>query len=221
MVALKLRVVALGDSTTAGTPGFLSPLESPPDGLGNPESQYSYWITVAHPEWIVLNRGVNGQRTDEILDRFRRDVIQEQPNFVIVLGGVNDVYQGAPLHGVKANLLAMYQEAINAEIVPVAATVLPYNTASESEREAVHELNHWIIETAKVLEMPMCDTARAVSDPSNPDRLRSSTDGLHPDALGYRAMGEALTHTIEDHLQHHNYDSQSHHNSAATSTKRK
>jgi len=196
----KLRVVAVGDSTTAGTPGFLSPLESPPKGLGNPESQYAYWMSVIHPEWTVLNRGVNGQRTDEILERFERDVIQERPDYVIVLAGVNDVYEGAPQRAVKSNLLAMYQEAIRAKIIPVAATVLPYNSTSEFERNAIHELNRWISDIAIGLGIPLCDTNRAVADPKNPDRLRSSPEGLHPDASGYRAMGEALTHTIEDHL---------------------
>jgi hypothetical protein len=34
----------LGDSTTAGQPQFLSPLEAPPAGRENPESQYAYWM---------------------------------------------------------------------------------------------------------------------------------------------------------------------------------
>jgi len=43
-----LVVVALGDSTTAGTPGFQSPVEAPPDGRGNVESQYPYWLAAMH-----------------------------------------------------------------------------------------------------------------------------------------------------------------------------
>ena len=39
-----MRIVALGDSTTAGTPGWRSPLESPPAGSGDAQSQYSYWL---------------------------------------------------------------------------------------------------------------------------------------------------------------------------------
>jgi lysophospholipase L1-like esterase len=197
----KLRVVGIGDSTTAGTPEFLSPLESPPNGLGNVESQYAFWIVKAHPDWLVLNRGINGERTDEILTRFGRDVIQEQPNYVIILAGVNDVYQGVPIESIKTNLLAMYQEAVKAKIVPVAATVLPYNAESESEKTAIHDLNLWISDTAKRLGIPICDTNRAVADPENPDRLRSSPEGLHPDVPGYRAIGEALSQIIENHLQ--------------------
>ena len=36
-----ITIVALGDSTTAGTPAFKSPIEAPPNGSGNVESQYA------------------------------------------------------------------------------------------------------------------------------------------------------------------------------------
>ena len=71
-------IVALGDSTTAGTPAFKSPIEAPPDGAGNAESQYAYWLMQTHPDWRVLNRGVNGERSDQIRARFARDVIAER-----------------------------------------------------------------------------------------------------------------------------------------------
>src|SRR3990172_3355782 len=132
-----LRVVGLGDSTTAGTPGFLSPLEAPPEGKGNSESQYTYWMMKAHPSWIMLNRGINGQRSDEILSRFQRDVLLEKPDYVIILAGVNDIYKSAPLESIERNLLEMYDSAVKAKIVPVAATVLPYNTASKSESSKI------------------------------------------------------------------------------------
>ena len=48
----------------------------------------------AHPEWDVLNRGVNGERSDQIAARFARDVLAARPRAVVVIAGVNDVYQG-------------------------------------------------------------------------------------------------------------------------------
>ncbi len=62
-MAAVITIVALGDSTTAGTPAFKSPIEAPPDGAGNVESQYAHWLMQSHPDWRVLNRGVNGERT--------------------------------------------------------------------------------------------------------------------------------------------------------------
>jgi len=196
---MKLRIVGLGDSTTAGTPGFLSPLEAPPDGEGNPESQYAYWMMLKHPDWTVLNRGINGQRTDEILARFDRDVIQENANWVIILGGVNDVYQGVDLTIIQENLASLYQRSISAGTRSVACTILPYNTASKAECGSIRDLNRFIENEAKRLGLAFCDTNRAVSDPNNPDRLRGSPDGYHPDVLGYQSMGYALTQVIQDY----------------------
>src|SRR5260370_12917387 len=38
-----------------------------------------------------LNRGVAGQTTDQMLVRFRQDVISLKPKVVVILGGINDV----------------------------------------------------------------------------------------------------------------------------------
>src|ERR1041384_5708910 len=100
-------IVALGDSTTAGTPGFQSPIEAPPDGRGDVESQYAYWLMKTHPDWRVLNRGVNGQRTDQIRARFEHDVLLAKPNAVVIIAGVNDVYQGRGADAVTHELESM------------------------------------------------------------------------------------------------------------------
>ena len=206
-----LRIVGLGDSTTAGTPAFLSPLEAPPSGRGNPESQYAYWMMRARPDWTVLNRGINGQRSDEILARFARDVVRERADYVIVLAGLNDIYQQRRQEDIRENLDAMYRLALDARIVPVAATVLPYDLHHRTLRDrlrggppstalAIRRINVWIIATARTIGLPYCDTNAATGDPAHPDRLLGSPDGLHPGVAGYRRMGEALVRTIEDHL---------------------
>ena len=192
-----LIIVGLGDSTTAGTPDFLSPLEHPPNGKGNPESQYAYWMMKSHPEWRVLNRGINGERSDQVRARFQRDVIAAKPNYAIILAGVNDVYQGFPTDYTKQNLTLMYASALLERIVPLAATILPYNTMPEQAYNSIKGLNQWIKATTEQMKFPFCDTYAAVVDPDHPDKLRSSPDNLHPDVSGYRSMGEALVHTIE------------------------
>src|SRR5208282_4297140 len=102
------RMVGLGDSTTAGTPGFRSPVEAPPAGRGNVESQYSYWMMKLHPEWNVLNKGVNGERSDQVLSRFQHDVVREEAKVVIILAGVNDIFQGRTATYVERNLKEIY-----------------------------------------------------------------------------------------------------------------
>jgi lysophospholipase L1-like esterase len=198
-----LTIVALGDSTTAGTPGFRSPLEAPPDGAGDHTSQYAYWLKRAQPGWIVLNRGVNGERSDEIRARFARDVLDAAPRVVVVIAGVNDIYQGRGATDVQRELEAMYIDARAAGIAVVAGTIIPYNTARPRDNAEMRSVNAWIrgYAAAHDREVVFCDTRAAVADPAAADRLIESPDDLHPSPRGYRLMAEALEPAIAEAIQ--------------------
>lgn len=187
-------IIAAGDSTTAGTPGFTSPIEAPPDGAGNVESQFAHWLMRQHPEWRVLNRGVDGERSDQIRARFVRDVSELKPDAAIVLAGVNDIYQGRSADAVTRELDAMYAAARLARVPVVAATIIPYDTATDDQNARMHVVNDWIRARAdgRTSWMAVADTRSAVASPENPDRLVSSPDGLHPSPEGYRLMALAL-----------------------------
>jgi len=193
----KTRIVAMGDSTTAGTPAFKSPREAPPKGSGDETSQYAYWLMKAHPDWDVVNQGVNAQRSDVIAARFEADVIALKPAVVVVIAGVNDVYQGRTAQHVKDQLAAMYKRAHDAGIRVVAGTIIPYNTATDDQNARMHEINDWIRTQARADPgVIVVDTRAAVAAPGKPDMLASSPDGLHPDAAGYRKMAEAIEPAI-------------------------
>lgn len=196
-----IRIVAMGDSTTAGTPAFKSPREAPPDGEGDVTSPYAYWLMQAHPEWDVINQGVNGERSDAIAARFDEDVVAKGPAVVVIIAGVNDVYQGRTVRHVEEQLAAMYARARAAGIRVVAGTILPYDTATADQNARVHEINAWIRAQAEAGAVTFVDTRAAVAAPGRPDMLASSLDGLHPDAAGYRRMAEAMAPAIERALR--------------------
>jgi lysophospholipase L1-like esterase len=186
-------IVALGDSTTAGTPFFKSPLEAPPDGRGDERGAYAHWILQRQPTWQVLNRGVNGERSDEIAARFDRDVLGATPGLVVILAGVNDVYQGRSVAHVTTELRGMYDRAASAKIAVIAGSIVPYNSATPAQVAAMHAINDWIAaEAARDPNLSWVDTRAAAAAPGDIDRLRGSPDGLHPDIDGYRRMGEAI-----------------------------
>ena len=197
-MAAVITIVALGDSTTAGTPAFKSPIEAPPNGSGNIESQYAYWLMQTHPEWLVLNRGVNGERSDQIRARFARDVAPARPAVVVIIAGVNDAYQGRSAESVERELEAMYTAARAARIVVVAGSIIPYNVATADQNARVHAVNDWIRAYAarRADEAVFCDTRAAVAAPGQPDRLVSSPDDLHPTPEGYKRMAAALEPSI-------------------------
>jgi acyl-CoA thioesterase I len=192
-----ITIVALGDSTTAGTPGFKSPLESPPNGAGNIESQYAYWLTQTHGDWQVLNRGVDGERSDQIRARFARDVLGAQPAAVVIIAGVNDIYQGRAADAVQRELEAMYVAAHAARIQVVAGTIIPFDTATAEQNARMHAVNAWIRDySGRHDGVTFCDARAAVAAPGQADRLVSSPDGLHPSPDGYMRMAAALEPSI-------------------------
>lgn len=199
LCALMITIVALGDSTTAGTPGYKSPVEAPPNGSGNVESQYAYWLMQAHPDWQVLNRGVNGERSDQIRGRFARDAAQARPAVVVVIAGVNDVYQGRSAESVQRELETMYTAGRAAKIVVVAGTIIPFNVASADQNTRMRAVNDWIRAYADAHggSMVFCDTRAAAAAPGQPDRLLSSPDDLHPSPDGYKLMAAALEPAIK------------------------
>src|SRR5437016_4684007 len=75
-----------------------------------------------------LNRGIAGQTTDQMLVRFRQDVIALHPKAVVILAGLNDI---AGLHGssteemIMDNLTSMAELARANEIRVVLASVTP------------------------------------------------------------------------------------------------
>jgi lysophospholipase L1-like esterase len=193
-----IRIVAMGDSTTAGTPGWLSPIEAPPSGRGDETSQYAYWLMRAHPDWEVLNRGVNGERSDQIAARFDRDVLALEPKVVVLIAGVNDVYQGRSVEQVIGQLASMYQRAAGAGIHTVAGTIIPYNTASSEQNARMRQINDWIRDRAGTdRRLLAVDTRAAVAAPGNLDLLVDTSDQLHPSAQGYRLMADAIRPVLE------------------------
>ena len=202
LFAVMITIVALGDSTTAGTPAHKSPVEAPPNGSGNVESQYAYWLMQAHPDWQVLNRGVNGERSDQIRARFARDAAQARPTLVVIIAGVNDIYQGRSAESVERELEAMYDAARAAKITVVAGTIIPFNVATADQNARMHAVNDWIRGYAARHDdrVVFCDTRAATAAPGQPDRLVSSPDDLHPSPDGYKRMAEALDPAIKTAL---------------------
>ncbi|MEO6212550.1 MAG: SGNH/GDSL hydrolase family protein [Vicinamibacterales bacterium] len=189
----RLTIVALGDSTTAGTPGWKSARETPPSGNGDETSQYAYWLMQGHPEWNVLNHGVDGERSDQIRGRFERDVVDHAPRAVVIIAGVNDIYQGLEPQHVIEQLTAMYERARRAGIAVVAGTIVPYNTATSEQNARMREINTWIRTSASASDhVGFVDTRDAVAAPDDPDRLFESPDDLHPSPAGYQRMANTI-----------------------------
>ncbi len=86
-----LTIVAIGSSSTAGA-GATSPAASYPSRLAVELAQ-----RFPGRDITVLNRGVNGEETDQTLARFETAVIAAHPDLVLWQVGTNSVLRDRPL----------------------------------------------------------------------------------------------------------------------------
>jgi hypothetical protein len=86
-----LTIVAIGSSSTAGA-GASSPAMSYPSRL-----EVELKALLPRLDITVINRGVNGEESRDMLARFDRDVISQHPDLVLWQVGSNSVLRDRPL----------------------------------------------------------------------------------------------------------------------------
>lgn len=192
----KTLIVALGDSLTAGTPFFQSPLEVPPKGKGDGDVPYAAWMMKDRPKWTVVNMGIAGQTSSQIRARFM-DGAKLGPRYIIVFAGTNDVVQGIDAESIANNLKWMYQQCKSYGAMPVAVTLPPFDPSTSEQIRVRESVNKWIRSQAERQRMPIVDASEALSDPNDSQKLNGSPDGYHPDVGGYRTLGKKFIEAID------------------------
>lgn len=132
--------------------------------------------------------------------RFAKDILEQAGvGCAIVFYGVNDIGGGASAEKIIEALSAVIAQAREAQLPIFGATITPFKGHSyySPAREAVRaEVNRWI-------RLPgnfdgCIDFDKVLRDPADSSRLRQafSNDWLHPNAEGYRALGESIDVTL-------------------------
>ncbi|SHF07758.1 Lysophospholipase L1 [Desulforamulus putei DSM 12395] len=202
-VAVRQKIVCLGDSITYGYP------DGPPCS----------WVTVvaAATGYPFINRGISGETTGQMLARFERDVAAEEPAYVIFAGGHNDGWMGISLAEVQENIIAVVNRAFANGICPILVLPSPLNirqmlqcyegTQEEARRyfTRLEQIRQWIRQYAGErglltldFHTPLLDGNSGQGDP------RYLLDGGHPTHQGYRILGEAVIKQLAGRLHFSN-----------------
>jgi len=191
-----MKIVALGDSLTVGETRFA--FTSADDSV----APYPKCLGLLAEEYLrsrrsdleveVINKGVNGDLTSGMLERFSSDVVDEKADYVIVLGGSNDIGWSLPLARIVHNLASIYDAARDKWISAVACSV-PSILGFD---ELIHprlELNKTICMEAEKRKIPFLDIFMATADKRNHRLLEDySADGLHLNSKGYQRIGKYI-----------------------------
>ncbi len=143
----------------------------------------------------IVDRGISGQTTPQMLVRFRRDVIDLHPQVVHIMAGTNDIAGNtgaATIETVQGNIASMAELArahgikvILASIPPAAA--FPWSPDKRPVPQ-IAAMNTWLRGYAKANGFTYVDYHAALTTPEGAMKPGLASDGVHPTPAGYAVM---------------------------------
>lgn len=143
----------------------------------------------------ILDRGISGQTTPQMVVRFYQDVVSLRPRIVHIMAGTNDVAANTgPTSDdqFKNNITAMVDLAKANGIKVVLASIPPTKRFSwrPELRPAgkIRELNAWLRTFAASRGATYVDYYAVLADAEGGLKPEYTSDGVHPATAGYAVM---------------------------------
>jgi lysophospholipase L1-like esterase len=198
----RLVFVALGDSLTRGYVPYRStgpfhhslPYTDALDNIVIVEQGKKGYENV---DCIFINRGVDGDSTKGMLSRLTSELPGLNPDYVIVWGGLNDVFMGRQPAEVMETLRQIYQKTFEIGATPIACTLTSVRGASPVVQR-IQELNESIKAHSDLKGIMLADLYATTSDMEG--RLLSwySSDGAHLNMEGNRVVASTIYAEVVD-----------------------
>jgi acyl-CoA thioesterase-1 len=198
------RIVCLGDSITQMG-----------EGPGGYVWLFRHYLNAIYPQAgiEVLNAGISGHKSTDMLARFGRDVLEKKPDLVTISVGVNDVWhgfydnhpmgdgpRGVPLDQYKANVESMVTQAQAAGIrVVMLSTTVIYEDGGNRENAKAATYNRALRDIARSHGLTFVDFQRPFNDLIRTYRKTTggldnllTVDGVHMNPEGNKVMAHTM-----------------------------
>lgn len=156
----------------------------------------------------LVDRGISGQTTSQMLLRFRQDVIALRPRAVHIMAGTNDIAGNtgaATMATVQGHIQTMAELARAHGIRVILASIPPAGAFSwNPEKRPVPQIaamNAWLREYARANGFTYVDYHRAMATEQGAMKPGLATDGVHPTPEGYAVMRPLALAAIERALR--------------------
>jgi lysophospholipase L1-like esterase len=183
------KVAFMGDSITAG-------------GWGSPGGYVRLIISGLKANGITVTpvpAGISGHKSNQMLERLKRDVLDKKPDWMTLSCGVNDVWHGAngvPLGQYKENIIAIVDQcqAAGVKVVILTATVIGEELGNDNNLKLA-PYNEFLRALAVEKKCPLADLnamfQEVLKASPQPGRVLTS-DGVHMNAAGDRLMAQGV-----------------------------
>jgi acyl-CoA thioesterase I len=189
-----LTIVAVGSSSTAGA-GASSPAASYPSRLAIELKQRFPALDIT-----VLNRGVNGEETAQMMARFQSGVLSAHPNLVLWQVGTNSVLRDHPLkpHSVLLHEGIAELKAAGADVVLIDMQFAP-RVIAKSETPSMEDQIALVAKEANVDLFNRFAVMRNWREVEHiPFAAFVAPDQLHMNDWGYACVAKLLATAITE-----------------------
>ncbi|NQT82312.1 SGNH/GDSL hydrolase family protein [bacterium] len=146
-----------------------------------------------------INSGISGHKSNDMLARLQKDVIDHHPDWVSISCGVNDVWhgeRGVPLPDYKKNMTKIVDRCLAAGIKVLLLTATPiYEDPNSKENKKLAAYNDFLRQLAKEKKVLLCDLNEAFMSLYAKKRTKDNiwtTDGVHMKPRGNRLMAREI-----------------------------
>lgn len=151
-----------------------------------------------------INRGISGETTPQILNRFKADVIDLKPSVVVILAGINDIAENTgpiTIKEISENIISMVVQANSNGIKIVLSSVLPaidfpWRPELQPSKKIV-TLNEIIKNYADENGIIYLDYYSNMVDKHLGLKDKYTYDGVHPNKKGYQKMAPLAEEAIK------------------------
>lgn len=147
---------------------------------------------------IVYDRGISGDTSNRLLERFESNVLNINPKNIVILIGTNDFNYGLSMDDTVNNIdaiLSLIEEKCSGANVILQA-VYPVNTElytrDKKRNEKINELNVRVKGIADKHSITFLDLTAELSDLNGNLKADYTYDGLHPNVFGFEVVAEQV-----------------------------
>lgn len=190
------NMIAIGDSICAGSTGF-----NPNNSLGL-TNYSSSWHRYANPyptlrNNLIVNKGIGGQTSTQILARIVTDVTNHSPQLVYLHASTNDEMNAISQTTRTSNIQSTVSALAPAQVVLLNAMWGCAGSVDNSYPRLLRDYTQisWpLLLTGVTGTAQKIDIARPLASADGyQNYLLTVTDGLHPNPPGYAAIGQTIS----------------------------
>ena len=153
----------------------------------------------------IVNSGISGYRTTNILEEMDEMVYRYNPTKVFLLIGTNDLNDEEP-EKVEENIVKIVEniQKNRAKAKIYVESIYPVNKSIDSEvvsnrnNEKIKEVNDYIKSYCENNKVTYIDVYSMLADEDGNFNHKSTDDGLHANKLGYARISQVLINYLYD-----------------------